>query len=171
MDFTKSEKKFLITLVLIVILMLIYTRYRPFEKIMPGFYDKPVIKCEAIYCEQIVEDGKLTYKTIIKEFDVMGGEYSNLMSILENGKYKKQMIPAFIGGKRQSYSIPYPYAEIRFYQQENEFVFNLYNRCLPAGRNREIYDYTPKGNRKFYNRVYDFIINNGKTVKEEIREY
>ena len=64
----KETRRFYARLGLVVLLILWYTRPLAFEKIMPGFYEKPIVKCEAVYKRQEVgENGKPCYTTLVKD--------------------------------------------------------------------------------------------------------
>lgn len=156
-----------------LVLILIYSRPYSFRAVMPGFYDAPIIQCEVVYYEQgIGENGGVKYTTIAKSFDPTGDEYAELMSMLESVTYRKQLAVALTNGRRNSgYSVSYPYSEITFYQDGHVYVYQLFNRYLPAGPAREKWDYTPQGGRKFHAQVTEFIRTHGETMEEEVRQY
>lgn len=168
----KETQRFYARLGLVVLLILWYTRPLAFEKIMPGFYEQPIVKCEAVYQRQEAgENGKPRYTTLVKEFEVGSEDYESLMLMLEGQKYKKQLAAFFVGGKRNSYSIPYPYAEIVFVQEGRMYEMGFYSKYLPAGPVREKKDYSPQSGRRFYEKVIEFVETHGTTVGEEVRQY
>lgn len=156
----------------VILGILIYTRPLSFEEIMPGFYDAPVTKCEAIYRQQEVgENGNPRYTTLVKEFEIGSEDYEELMKMLTDNEYKRQLATLFVGGKRNTYSIPFPYSRIVFYQDNKEYEFSLFNKYLPAGTGHDKSDYTPQGRKKFYNEVTEYIKTHGVTINEEVKQY
>ena len=167
----KTDKKYFLYILIALCLLYIFWPHS-FSNIMPGFYDEPIVKCEAVYCQQEVGDNnKPKYTTIEKEFEIGSEDYNKLMELLESATYRKQFVAVLLGGKRNAYSIPYPYAEIVFYQNNKMFEFSLFSRYLPAGPARDKYDYSPKGGKKFHTEVIEFIRTHGVVIDEEVKQY
>ena len=173
MKLTRKTKSNLLALMILLVMVLVYSRPYSFSEIMPKLADAPITKCEAeYYAQEADENGKPKYITTYKEFDVNGEEYAQLMEKLESVTYRKRLIWALSSGKNTGgYSIDYPYSIITFYQEGRVYQYCLFNSALAAGHVGEKLDYKPQGGQKFQAEVTEFIHTHGTIINEEVRQY
>ena len=173
MKLTRKTTSNLIALMILLVMVLVYSRPYSFSEIMPQLAAAPVTKCEAeYYVQETGENGKPKYITTYKEFDMNSEEYAQLMEKLESVTYRKRLIYALSGGENTGgYSIDYPYSIITFYQDGRVYQYCLFHETLAAGHVGEKLDYKVQGGKEFQTEVIEFIRTHGTVIREEVKQY